>query len=385
MTSVCNIFRQQKKDFKDDSVEDEDDGAGGGMESTDFNPTRFLTVTHNETSISENISPVIKNPPIMHYAMSEGNYKKSKNRWPRRCQWLATPATSVQPKHGRTKEAVYCCTFCDKCFAKNDLLKCHMRLHTANISTEMSEALDEKSELKEEVDKVSYICEKCGMDCQCVSAYMQHQKIHKKKEKKLLSCHICRKEFKFNSLLLHHVERHKPKNKVGKSLSCLTCGKKYIKTGSLTKHELQHEGKGSFRCRPCGKVFSTEAERTKHRDEKHEKPWKCTVCSHMFASEQKLDAHVKWHESKEAEVFVCNVCDKEFKLKVNLKVHVESRCENHDWISPVFSSSNKPVEQPVTDDRFCHIADLHLASMERNIRRCSIYLMLGIVRLGKVM
>ena len=48
MTSVCSIVRQQKKNFKDVSVENEDDG-GSGAESTDCNPTRFMIATYNET------------------------------------------------------------------------------------------------------------------------------------------------------------------------------------------------------------------------------------------------------------------------------------------------------------------------------------------------
>jgi hypothetical protein len=94
MTSVCSIVRQQKKNFKDGIIENEDDG-GNGTESADRNPTRFMTAAYNEISISENISSVIGNPCIVHYGMLEDNYKKTENRWPRRCQRLATPSTSV--------------------------------------------------------------------------------------------------------------------------------------------------------------------------------------------------------------------------------------------------------------------------------------------------
>jgi len=48
MTSVCSIIRQQEENFKDDSVENEDVG-GSGRESTDCNPTRFMTAAYNET------------------------------------------------------------------------------------------------------------------------------------------------------------------------------------------------------------------------------------------------------------------------------------------------------------------------------------------------
>ncbi|KDR23033.1 zinc finger protein 850-like [Zootermopsis nevadensis] len=334
MTSVCNSGRQQK------GVGDDVDADNAG-----FNLTSFLSVTYeesaNETSTYENVSSIRDVSTTVEDAILEDSHQASKNRLQRRCQRLATLSTSVQPEHGRTsekkyhlnvEEAHYCCTFCDKYFTQKQLLRHHMKLHTANMGREMSDLLDKKSKETGEVQKyealtkVSYVCETCDMDCKYKSVYIQHQKIHKNKEKTFLSCHICRKEFKFNSLLLHHMESHKLKSKVKKSLSCHTCGKKYTKSGSLTKHELQHEGKGSFRCRPCGDVFATEAERTKHRDEKHEKPWKCAICNHTFATEDKLDSHMKWHENKETEVFICNVCDKEFKLKVNLKVHVESRC-----------------------------------------------------------
>jgi transcription elongation factor Elf1 len=323
---------------KEKGVRDYDD-----TDNADFNPTRFLTVTYNEItdkiSVYENVSlakDVHAMCEHMLCTMLEDNHQGSKNKLQRMLWNLATPAKSVWPTCGRkgnnkhhlnSEQADYCCTFFNKVFTQKWSLR-----HAANISRRMSEALDKKSEQMEEIQrhggvkKVPYICEICGKDCKYKASHIEHQNIHKKKEKKLLSCHICKKEFKFNSLLLHHVERHKLKPKTRKSLSCNTCGKKYSKTGSLTKHELQHEGKGSFRCRPCGRVFGTEAERTKHRDEKHQKPWKCPTCSHMFATEQKLDSHVKWHENKGTEVFVCNVCGKEFKLKVNLKVHVESRC-----------------------------------------------------------
>jgi hypothetical protein len=58
--------------------------------------------------------------------------------------------------------------------------------------------------------------------------------------------------------------------------------------------------------------------------------------------------------------------------------------ENQDWISPIFSSSDKAVERPAADEGFCPIANLRRTTMERNIRRCNIYLTLRTVRLGKV-
>jgi hypothetical protein len=53
--------------------------------------------------------------------------------------------------------------------------------------------------------------------------------------------------------------------------------------------------------------------------------------------------------------------------------------ENHDWISPVLSSSDQTIERiPAANDRFHPVAD-HLGSMEQNIKRYFLYLTLKII------
>ncbi|PSN39662.1 hypothetical protein C0J52_18471 [Blattella germanica] len=330
MTSANNIGRKNNK-----SLEDEVD------ENTNFNPANFLSITYNENENTTNRNAERRKPPtekdnfhstLDNDAEENDYYSILQKRNPRVATLQASSHQSHNKRPINLESDHYSCTFCDKYFIQKHLLRRHMKLHSSNVENNDRDLVVQLSkEIKKgEVDGNSaeklYFCDICGIDCKCKSFIAQHKKIHKTQETKSLSCPICEKVFKFNSLLINHVESHKTKVKIKKSLSCHICGKKYTKIGSLNKHELQHEGKGTFRCRPCGEMFTTEAERTKHRDEKHEKPWKCEICSHMFATKEKLNTHLKWHESKETEVFICNVCGKEFKLKVNLKVHVESRC-----------------------------------------------------------
>ncbi|XP_063234425.1 uncharacterized protein LOC134537668 [Bacillus rossius redtenbacheri] len=154
-----------------------------------------------------------------------------------------------------------------------------------------------------------YVCEQCKYTCKCKTDLLEHLKKHVNQK-----------------AVVGRTKKRKDKPNDKKALACKICGKKYKKSGSLAKHELEHEGRGQFKCRFCGEVFLSDAERVKHREKHHEKHWKCPTCHHTFATEEKLQTHVRWHENKELEVYVCNVCSKEFKLKVNLKIHVESKC-----------------------------------------------------------
>ncbi|XP_067005683.2 zinc finger protein 665 [Anabrus simplex] len=228
----------------------------------------------------------------------------------------------------------FACTFCDEYFTKKHLLLRHLKLHKT-VNSHISDSVAEESRENDEehvktVDgqetKQTYTCEHCGLSCESKSVLALHLSGLDESDKERIECKICHIEFQFKCLLSQHTKCHDRKDKRTKSLPCRICGKLYAKRGSLVKHELQHEGKGRFRCRPCGKVFTTEAERASHKEKEHEKLWKCTTCHHHFTSKSKLDSHRQLHHTKETGTFLCSLCGKGFKLKVNLKVHVESRC-----------------------------------------------------------
>nr|CAD7600294.1 unnamed protein product [Timema genevievae] len=234
------------------------------------------------------------------------------------------------------------CKHCDEYFTQEQLLRRHTKLHSNTVGLTQTEEKDENKvsnsisankkraenngKRRGKFKNKPYICDQCEIICRTKLELRQHLKIHTERNERQYTCEYCGKEFKLKTLLQHHMESHKDKTDAKNSLMCNICGKKYKKSGSLTKHALEHEGKGQFKCRLCREIFLTDCERAKHREKVHEKPWKCDLCPHTFMSKDKLDQHVKWHVNKESEVFVCNICSKEFKLKVNLKIHVESRC-----------------------------------------------------------
>nr|CAD7408309.1 unnamed protein product [Timema poppensis] len=234
------------------------------------------------------------------------------------------------------------CKHCDEYFTQEQLLRRHTKLHSNTVGLTQTEEKDENKvsnstpankkraenngKRRGKFKNKPYVCDQCEIICRTKLELRQHLKIHTERNERRYTCEYCGKEFKLKSLLQHHMESHTDKTDAKNSLMCNICGKKYKKSGSLTKHALEHEGRGRFKCRLCREIFPTDCERAKHREKVHAKPWKCDLCPHTFMSKDKLDQHVKWHVNKESEVFVCNVCSKEFKLKVNLKIHVESRC-----------------------------------------------------------
>jgi hypothetical protein len=77
----------------------------------------------------------------------------------------------------------------------------------------------------------------------------------------------------------------------------------------------------------------------------------------------------------------CHVTQEEALVLPGTCNYRNSNYENsHDWISPVFSSSDQIVERiPATHDRINPISDLHLGNMERNVKRYSLYFTLIII------
>jgi hypothetical protein len=56
---------------------------------------------------------------------------------------------------------------------------------------------------------------------------------------------------------------------------------------------------------------------------------------------------------------------------------------NHDWTSPVFSSRDHQITEQtaVTNDRLHSVGDLHLGTMEQNVKRYSFFLTIRIINI----
>lgn len=75
----------------------------------------------------------------------------------------------------------------------------------------------------------------------------------------------------------------------------------------------------TYLCPTCGASFATSAARSLHRRHLHQRHHLCSVCDRAFATQQKLERHLRTHKSEKK--FKCDVCFEEFSLADNLEYH----------------------------------------------------------------
>ena len=102
-------------------------------------------------------------------------------------------------------------------------------------------------------------------------------------------------------------------------------------TSNLTEPELDkdiskdRDGNGSYKCEICRTCFKLKGNLKKHVDAVHEnkKPFKCGICDYSSSHKGHMTAHIKSvHEGNKP--FICEICDKGFAQKDNMKNHVSA-------------------------------------------------------------
>lgn len=99
----------------------------------------------------------------------------------------------------------------------------------------------------------------------------------------------------------------------------------------LDRHAAKHVPPGGFWCNDCKQPFTSESERTKHREAVHTKPKKaiasppspaklCTDCGMLFAKAIQLRQH-RDTKCGQLKAFKCTVCDSSFLTQNTLNVH----------------------------------------------------------------
>lgn len=190
---------------------------------------------------------------------------------------------------------IHVCTFCDKTFKKQELMRSHMYRHTGRGSFE---------------------CQHCKKTWKNRSLLKRHLESHKT-EKAYLCC-VCSKRFSTANSLKVHMNIHTGE----RSYACTICTKVYSEQRFLRVHMCSHTGEGKYVCKICSKPFYSSSQLKLHMC-KHtgERPHVCKICNEAFIVKNSLLRHMYRHNGLKP--YTCITCGKNFVLKQDLSEHAK--------------------------------------------------------------
>ncbi|XP_063701389.1 zinc finger protein 883-like [Culicoides brevitarsis] len=217
------------------------------------------------------------------------------------------------------------CTFCDATFIESGEYRRHFTSH--------------------QIDYSNHVCNICGKLERNNSTLQVHiNRVHKGYHQ----CRHCTKMFgdseEFYNHLKWEMEKRQAKEKNTEiTLVCDICGFKTRIKDELTQHTVDFHKipkRKELSCEVCDKKFINSDHLANHVRIMHKKKYKCTECDFLFGSLTDMRDHYEREHGEnsspstkpmplqkkmmnaEVKTFECNVCDKAFKQRMMLKIHM---------------------------------------------------------------
>ena len=192
---------------------------------------------------------------------------------------------------------------------------------------------------KSEQKKKSYRCRFCNFKTCYKNSYLIHMERYENTPGNFV-CRICDESFPFKRKLKTHWKNHVPTyfpdgpKKPG-FYECEMCNEKFKKRYQLGKHRTVHrldnvsevDSNKVNRCGICRKRFYSEAAFHEHMEQatNEHKPVECDHCKKTFKSRRQLIAHLRIHVSP----LICHICGSRKYSDASMKVHI--RRHNKDY------------------------------------------------------
>lgn len=222
---------------------------------------------------------------------------------------------------------------CAGIFACVGRLKLHLKLKHQSPETEFkckecSIVFDLYSDLKRHLhDKHTskpFICDLCDgkrfASLQDLRGHMRAVHLKLKTVSKKTPCPICGKIFSGRDKMSRHRQIIHFKDQI-RPFICSICGFSCISKDVLRKHLIVHSNERPFQCLECDKSFKLKGILTVHIKAVHvgERNFICGICGCGFKNKRQLNIHMVTHSIETP--FKCEYCPASFKLKRNRKTH----------------------------------------------------------------
>ncbi|KAI4465257.1 zinc finger protein [Holotrichia oblita] len=190
---------------------------------------------------------------------------------------------------------------------------------------------NEEEYIEEEQHQILIEEFECNICCITAESLRRHMKTHDTNYvKKMHSCKVCAKEFRYPSFLAEHMKNHTGE----RPFLCSICGKGFRQSGALQYHIRSHTGSRPYACNVCSKSFSSPGVLKIHmRRHTDERPYVCDICGMAFRQSTDMRTHRRTHTGEKPAL--CTICGKRFSSSSQLNIHIRT----HTGEKPFLCSS----------------------------------------------